>query len=197
MVENELAADAATPSAVDLPPAVGDLPVGSAPQLTRDGAGSNTCPLDRRVIGLWQLSNAIGFGVMLLILLVFVLYAGLKIRGTLQWQLLGWAVVGLTCMTLGLWYPHAAYGRWGYRIDHRVLETHHGVVFRVSQLLPLSRLQHVDLHRGPLERSFGLASLVLHTAGTHHAVITIPGLDADEAARLRDLLVEVGGDDAV
>jgi membrane protein YdbS with pleckstrin-like domain len=71
------------------------------------------------------------------------------------------------------------------------------LLFHVAHLLPLSRLQHVDLHRGPLERAFGLASLILHTAGTHEARITIPGLDADEAVRLRDRLVEVGGDDAV
>jgi membrane protein YdbS with pleckstrin-like domain len=44
---------------------------------------------------------------------------------------------------------------------------------------------------------YGLASLVLHTAGTHSANILIPGLDAGEAVRLRDRLVEIGGDDAV
>ena len=49
----------------------------------------------------------------------------------------------------------------------------------------------------PLERAHGLASLILHTAGTHEATLVIPGLDADEAARLRDRLVAAGGDDAV
>jgi membrane protein YdbS with pleckstrin-like domain len=44
---------------------------------------------------------------------------------------------------------------------------------------------------------YGLASLVLHTAGTHSASIRIPGLDAEYAVRLRDHLVEIGGDDAV
>jgi uncharacterized protein len=61
----------------------------------------------------------------------------------------------------------------------------------------VTRLQHVDLRRGPVERQFGLATLVLHTAGTHAASITIPGLDADEAVRLRDRLAEIGGNDAV
>jgi membrane protein YdbS with pleckstrin-like domain len=48
-----------------------------------------------------------------------------------------------------------------------------------------------------LERAHGLASLTMHTAGTHDAALVIPGLDADEAVRLRDRLVAVGGDDAV
>jgi membrane protein YdbS with pleckstrin-like domain len=89
------------------------------------------------------------------------------------------------------------YRAWGYRLDGKVLETRHGVLFRTMQLLPLARLQHVDLHNGPIERSLGLASLMLHTAGTHEATIVIPGLDTNEAVRLRDHLVVVGGDDGV
>ena len=93
--------------------------------------------------------------------------------------------------------PRRAYRAWGYRIDERVLELRSGILFQVSRLLPLTRLQHVDLRRGPLERAFGLASLALHTAGTREATLHIPGLDAREAARLRDHLIAVGGDDAV
>jgi hypothetical protein len=103
----------------------------------------------------------------------------------------------LLSLWLVVWRPPRLYRSWGYRIDERVLETRSGLMFQVRRLLPLSRLQHVDLQRGPIERSFGLASLVLHTAGTHQASITIPGLDPDAAVRLRDHLLEMGGDDAV
>jgi membrane protein YdbS with pleckstrin-like domain len=96
-----------------------------------------------------------------------------------------------------LWYPARAYRSWGYRVEDRVLEIRSGVWFRVIRLLPLSRLQHVDLHRGPIERAHGLASLTLHTAGTREASLGIPGLADADAERLRDLLVTAGGDDAV
>ena len=95
-----------------------------------------------------------------------------------------------------LTYPRRAYHEWGYRIDDRVLELRHGVWFKVIELLPLSRLQHVDLHRGPLERWLGLASLILYTAGTHNASLTIPGLPAAQALLLRDRLVEIGAQNA-
>ncbi|MCX8155701.1 MAG: PH domain-containing protein [Verrucomicrobiae bacterium] len=98
---------------------------------------------------------------------------------------------------LFFWYPPRAYANWGYRLDGTVLEIHFGIWWKTIQLLPLSRLQHVDLHSGPLERSLGLATLSLHTAGTHDAVLVIPGLDAGQAARLRDELVAKGGDDGV
>jgi membrane protein YdbS with pleckstrin-like domain len=98
-----------------------------------------------------------------------------------------------------LWIPPRAYRASGYRIDEKVLEVRKGIWFQVLTLLPLSRLQHVDLNRGPLERMFGLASLHLHTAGTEHSSVTIEGLTEADAVVLRDRLVEVGagGDDAV
>jgi hypothetical protein len=125
------------------------------------------------------------------------LIASISEPAVYPWVFAGWLLlVGLFAF-LTYWRPPRLYRAWGYRIDGKVLETRSGLVFRINKLLPLSRLQHVDLHRGPLERIFGLASLILHTAGTSQAQITIPGLDANLATRLRDHLVEVGGDDAV
>lgn len=154
--------------------------------------------LDRRVIKLWRLTHAIAGTVLALIASITALALSASLPIVWPWVLMGWLVVLALCAWLAFWYPSRAYQAWGYRIDAKVLETHHGIWFRVIQLLPLSRLQHVDLHRGPLERSFGLATLILHTAGTHHAMLTIPGLAAEEAVRLRDHLVAAGGgDDAV
>lgn len=153
--------------------------------------------LDPKVIWLWRLSGGLGWS----FVLVFLLGTGLGLGGFV-WHRLGLTVLvwcGLAVMiVLWLWwYPRRAFAAWGYRLDGRVLELRSGVWFRVVRLLPLSRLQHVDLQRGPLERAFGLASLVLYTAGTHEASIAIPGLADAEAVRLRDTLVAIGGDDGV
>lgn len=154
-------------------------------------------PLDPRVINLWRLTRLIGFGIVLLISLLGSLIAGLAAFDSVVGTLSGWGVLAVFFGWLTWWYPPRAYRAWSYRVDDRVLETRSGIWFRVIKLLPLSRLQHVDLHRGPLERANGLASLVLHTAGTHEATLVIPGLAAEDAARLRDRLVAAGGDDAV
>jgi membrane protein YdbS with pleckstrin-like domain len=154
-------------------------------------------PLDPRVVSLWRVTDLIGFGVLLVSLLAplwFVIFANLR-----AWPLLlgAWFALAALCVWFSFWRPPHYYRSWSYRIDDRVLETRSGLMFKRARLLPLSRLQHVDIERGPFERMYGLASLVLHTAGTHSASIRIPGLDADEAVRLRDHLVEIGGDDAV
>lgn len=154
-------------------------------------------PLDLRVVKLWRVSTLIGFGVLLLILLIPVVAVSVAEPRALVWMVGAWLVAAALSVWFCLWYPPRSYRRWGYRIDAKVLETRSGMAFQRTRLLPLSRLQHVDIERGPLERMFGLAALVLHTAGTHSANIRIPGLEASEAMRLRDHLIEIGGDDAV
>lgn len=153
--------------------------------------------LDPRVINLWRLSNLIGYGVLLLMLLPLVVTAFFQERIYGYLAAGGWLLTALASIYWSVWRPPRAYRAWGYRIDAKVLETKSGIWFRVRRLLPLNRLQHVDLQRGPLERMYGLASLVLYTAGTSSASISIPGLAAAEAERLRDHLVAIGGDDAV
>jgi len=154
-------------------------------------------PLDLRVVNLWRVSALIGFGVLLLSLLIPVVAVGVAEPRALVWLAFTWLTMATVSVWFCLWYPPRLYRSWGYRIDAKVLETRSGRVFQRAQLLPLSRLQHVDIERGPLERMFGLAALVMHTAGTHSANIRIPGLEAAEAMRLRDRLIEIGGDDAV
>jgi membrane protein YdbS with pleckstrin-like domain len=154
-------------------------------------------PLDSRVVNLWRVSSLIGFGVLLLSLLIPVVAVGVAEPRSLVWLALAWLAMAAAAVWFCLWYPPRLYRSWGYRIDAKVLETRSGRIFQRARLLPLSRLQHVDIERGPLERMFGLAALVLHTAGTHSANIRIPGLEAAEATRLRDHLIEIGGDDAV
>jgi membrane protein YdbS with pleckstrin-like domain len=58
-------------------------------------------------------------------------------------------------------------------------------------------VHHTDVSRGPLERGIGLATLIIHTAGTEAASVTLGGLPGDAALEIRDHLIEGGRDDAV
>jgi membrane protein YdbS with pleckstrin-like domain len=62
-----------------------------------------------------------------------------------------------------------------------------GIFFQRTMVVPYGRMQYVDIGVGPVERSLGLCTLRLHTAsaGTN---AEIPGLPADEGARLREQL---------
>jgi membrane protein YdbS with pleckstrin-like domain len=154
-------------------------------------------PLDPRALRLWQLTDLIAY----LVLIALLVGGGLVVmwlRRSLAAPVIGvWLFFILLAAWTILYYHPRNYRAWGYQLDRRVLLIRKGVWFRSIKLLPLPRLQHVDVKRGPLQRHFGLATLVMHTAGTHAAAIEIPGLDADEALRLRDRLVAAGGDDGV
>jgi membrane protein YdbS with pleckstrin-like domain len=62
-----------------------------------------------------------------------------------------------------------------------------GIFFQRVMVVPYGRMQYVDISVGPVERGLGLCTLKLHTAsaGTN---ASIPGLPADEGARLREQL---------
>ncbi|MGH9843731.1 MAG: PH domain-containing protein [Blastocatellia bacterium] len=154
-------------------------------------------PIDPRVVPMWRLVDVIGNAVIFIALLALLFIPKVLKFKYWPWMFAGWGLLAAATILFDLWWRGRDYRAWGYRLAERVLEVRNGVLFQRTRLLPLSRLQHVDIQRGPFERRFGLASLVLHTAGTHAASITIPGLDANEAVRLRDHLVEIGGDDAV
>jgi membrane protein YdbS with pleckstrin-like domain len=153
--------------------------------------------LDPRVVPYWLLSGS--FGVLVLgaiggaALLAFRASLGeaarpvLILAATLFGLMLLWQLIA----------PPLAYRRWRFRIDEDLLVARYGIVFHEEKAIPVSRLQHVDLTRGPIERLFGLATLVVHTAGTEAASFRLPGLAAARAAGLRDLILEARGDDVV
>lgn len=78
----------------------------------------------------------------------------------------------------------------GFRLTADRLRVVRGLLFRSDTVVPFSRVQHIDVTRGPIERYFGLATLVLHTAGTHNSSIHLPGLGVKEALAMREVIRE-------
>ena len=83
------------------------------------------------------------------------------------------------------------YRSWGYGERDDDLLVRRGVMFARLSVVPYGRMQYIDVTAGPFERAFGLATVRLHTAAAATDA-RIPGLERDEAARLRDRLAELG-----
>ncbi len=66
-----------------------------------------------------------------------------------------------------------------------------GIMFRRLVIVPYGRMQLVDVKAGPIDRSFGLTTVQLHTAAATTDA-KIPGLVPDIAAALRDRLAQRG-----
>ena len=86
--------------------------------------------------------------------------------------------------------PPRLYRRLGYRLTDRLLQVVRGWMFHSDTVVPFVRVQHLDGTRGPIDKLFGTATLVIHTAGTHNSVVTVPGLAPERAAEIRDVIRE-------
>lgn len=102
-----------------------------------------------------------------------------------------WALLGVVAvLALAWWLGGARHRHTRYRLDEDGLHVARGIWWKGETLVPRTRVQHLDLERGPIERRLGLASLVLHTAGTRLNAVKLAGLDADEARAIRNELVD-------
>lgn len=86
-------------------------------------------------------------------------------------------------------WPAIDYRHTFYRVDDEGIEIRRGVYWRLVINVPRSRVQHTDVSQGPLERRFGLGTLVIYTAGTDHAKVDLVGLDHAVALRIREHLL--------
>lgn len=96
------------------------------------------------------------------------------------------AAVMLAAVGLAIGFRQFRHVAW--RLDGDGLAIRRGRMFQREIRVPVTRVQHLDLRRGPWQRRRGLATLVVHTAGTRHSAVTLPHLDAGDAERLRDVL---------
>lgn len=94
----------------------------------------------------------------------------------------------LLALLLVIYLPLKRYRSRGYHLADDRLRVVKGVMFHADTVVPFSRVQHLDVEQNPLERMFGIARLILHTAGTHNASVTVPGLAHGDAVSMREAI---------
>ena len=127
--------------------------------------------------------------VALMVAVVPCAFATLMLRRTLAGQDWGWmaiAALWVVGIAFAVWVARKRYRYTFWMLDEDGFAVRRGRLWQWETRVPTSRVQHLDLKRGPLERGHRLASLVLHTAGTRLSAVSISGLDDADAERLRD-----------
>ncbi|MCU1698912.1 MAG: hypothetical protein JWR34_4975 [Mycobacterium sp.] len=84
---------------------------------------------------------------------------------------------------------------WRYRVHRwevgaQAVYTRSGWLVQERRIAPISRVQTVDTHRGPLARLFGLADVTVTTASSAGAV-RIVALDSEVADRIAAQLTDI------
>ncbi len=93
-------------------------------------------------------------------------------------------------VALGAWRGARQYACFAWRLDDDGLAVRRGTLWQSETRVPATRVQHLDLKRGPLQRRRGLATLVVHTAGTRMSTVTVVHMDDADAEHLRDALAQ-------
>ena len=139
--------------------------------------------LDPRARRVWTLGDLLGAAILTAIawgvtyglwrLLEFDRWATIVIPAAFALMLVAWAFIR----------PEIEFRQWRFEIREDEVDLLHGVITRTRQVVPMSRIQHVDTTRGPLQRRYGLASVQFFTAA---GAMEIPQLSVERAEQVRD-----------
>ena len=92
------------------------------------------------------------------------------------------AIVGVAAIMLVL-----ESRRLAYQVREHDVSLRRGIIRHVVETIPFSRVQHVNVGRGVIERWFGLATLEISSAGPD---MSIPGLAIADADRVKQLIAQ-------
>lgn len=106
-----------------------------------------------------------------------------------------WLALVLLLVTTTVLLPRKRWEHARWTLSRAGLEIKTGVYFRSITNVPRSRVQHTDVTQGPIQRRFGLATLVVHTAGQQNSEVHLEGVTFDVAKALRDDLMAAGAGD--
>ncbi|MCV2364805.1 PH domain-containing protein [Paucibacter sp. DJ1R-11] len=140
--------------------------------------------------GCWRLVTGLGLGLAGLavpVLAELIVQEQPEDLNGLRWLLWSLPVLGLL---FGLWLADRRFVLYGAELHAgEGVVLRRGVWWRSEIWVPMARLQHLDVSQGPLDRLWGMASLSLHTAGSHDHHTSIHGLPLAQAHALRDTLL--------
>ena len=148
-------------------------------------------PIERTYAKVLYIGNGITFFVILALLMSAIfLYIG-----PLHWLSFGLLTLWLLFLILSFWFAHTSVAHKAYALRQRDISYKSGIFFREWITIPFTRVQHCELSRGVLDRTFGLAELRIFTAGGSSSDISIPGLKSEVAQQLKDFIIAKIKDD--
>lgn len=129
-------------------------------------------------------AKLVGHGVGVFIVMVGGLVAAARVEA---WLAIAATAALLCVLAASAGLDVAEIRRLAYQLREHDVSLRSGVITHRTETVPFSRIQHVNLTRGPIERALGLASIEVTSAGPN---LTIPGLAMAEAERVKQLVSE-------
>ncbi len=130
-------------------------------------------------------SSCIPFTVLFAAATVFVIISPFPV-----FAYLGILLVGLILFLLLQWHNFTEHKRRGVALREKDIAFKRGLFWHQYTLLPFNRVQHIEIHRGPIERKLDLSSLRLYTAGGSGVDLQISGLERERADQMKQFILD-------
>jgi len=137
--------------------------------------------ISKKALSVWRINGLIHTGIYMAIAALLTFLAML-----FEWP--GWAIIifwGIAVLRFVysvIIFPALSYKQWRYEVRGTEIEFQQGLFIVERTLVPMVRVQHVDISQGPIMKKYGLSSIGISTAATVHE---IPALENQEAEELR------------
>jgi membrane protein YdbS with pleckstrin-like domain len=154
----------------------------TAPSPVRDPAWQ----VSRGAVGLWTTEGVVGVLVLGIATTAFFLFVPASVGGPVPF--LRWAVpvaVAVDAVVAIGVRPRLRYRVHRWEVTDEAVYTLTGWLSRTWTLVPIARIQTVDVTRGVMQQLFGLASVAVLTASSQ-GTVRVPHLEADVAQRVAD-----------
>lgn len=143
--------------------------------------------LDKRAVLSWRIGRCISF-VLLALFFTIVLLIVRNIEALSPWLhyiYLGVALILLYKLIGIIIFPAIEFRQWRYIITEEKVEFRHGIFYLKTTVIPIVRIQHITITRGPIYRKLGLSTVKLSLAS---GSFSIEGLNEKTADRITEYL---------
>ena len=121
---------------------------------------------DAKLKTVWQTIWGLCFFILyiLLVVILLIVYAVTTEKGLLIAVILISIVEIPTAVLIWLWIS-SYFKSIKYMVSDDFIRIQKGVFWKGLSTIPFEKVQNVEIHQGPIERSFGLGKILIHTAG--------------------------------
>lgn len=131
----------------------------------------------------WAISSAI------LLIIGVVLIFSIQSLQRPSWILIiggGWLLITSSYF----FFQGKSFARKAYSLRDKDIIYRSGWIVQTISTCPFNRIQHSSVNTGFFERKYGLATLILYTAGTNDADLQIPGLKEADAYGIKEWITQ-------
>ena len=139
-------------------------------------------PLERSYLTVIRIEWAISSAILLIIGAVLI-FSIPSLQRPLWIVVIGgsWLIITISYS----YFQTRSFERKAYSLRDKDIIYRNGWIVQSISTCPFNRIQHSSVNTGFFERKYGLATLVLYTAGTNDADLQIPGLKESEAYAIK------------